>query len=597
MLGVLQTIKSYWFLVPFIVLLYLNIRDFGRAASLVRRVFPDTGWRSAATIVGKLFLGHWWLLASWSKYARLRAARLFVEIEILNPGKEAPNNNDYKFPEETGKYHVDLNDWERSERERKEDISKYMKQQLREERSGFYSRVWDLVKTLRSGKGQSEERIAHTRSFVPLKSFAALDESRPLIQRYFNVLNALGEDTITFVSRAQIETGYLSPIFLITGLVNRFKDEDGWKLVLDNYRRLVEDDREYSDELRELRAFLFNCWLLWGPSIPPCECSMWSPASKSRQNDLVLQYGYGDENNSIDLIVKDGMNKAFVEDLFIKLRPVSARNNESVAVGPIALCAIPYTVTGHFGWGPNRLDEEICEAQRMIQGGTGPLREPSRGRVFLECQKRDVEPRDQKTSSRYYSAYLWVIFVIMDVNGEPFYKLDHELKSTRRTGMNKSGPIKIQSWKNLLPFFEHGNIADATTYQTLKENLARKICSSLREILERDYDCKLGKSGKQELKLQYACAFDDSNCGLGHDIIFKPAEVLGDKNRKSRLRDILWQYIVNDDVLRAAVDRTRLLLPESSPSSEENTFSSCHLPAMIEVFYKELERDVGSSSE
>jgi len=52
-------------------------------------------------------------------------------------------------------------------------------------------------------------------------------------------------------------------------LLNRFADEDGWKLVLDHYRGLIEKDSAYSTELRELRSFLFNCWLLWGRDLPP----------------------------------------------------------------------------------------------------------------------------------------------------------------------------------------------------------------------------------------------------------------------------------------------------------------------------------------
>jgi hypothetical protein len=87
-----------------------------------------------------------------------------------------------------------------------------------------------------------------------------------------------------------------------------FADDDGWNLVLDNYRRLIEKDAFYATQLRELRSFLFNCWLLWGPSIQPCSCENWKTgAGAGAADDLMIQYGYGDENNSIDILVKGGL--------------------------------------------------------------------------------------------------------------------------------------------------------------------------------------------------------------------------------------------------------------------------------------------------
>jgi len=106
---------------------------------------------------------------------------------------------------------------------------------------------------------------------VAIADFPQLDDSRTKIKRYFEALERRGqakaEDPDRFLTEARFESGYIAPIFLITGLVNRFADEDGWNLVLDNYRRLIEEDAFYAPELRELRSFLFNCWLLWGPSI------------------------------------------------------------------------------------------------------------------------------------------------------------------------------------------------------------------------------------------------------------------------------------------------------------------------------------------
>src|SRR5262249_37170727 len=91
---------------------------------------------------------------------------------------------------------------------------------------------------------------------VAIADFPQLDDSRAKIKRYFEALErramTKGEDATRFLTEARFESGYIAPIFLITGLVNRFADEDGWKLVLDNYRRLIEKDTFYGRELREL---------------------------------------------------------------------------------------------------------------------------------------------------------------------------------------------------------------------------------------------------------------------------------------------------------------------------------------------------------
>lgn len=574
-----QTLHSYWWFVPVLVLAALNLRDFWRGTTLISRVLyaPRTGRARAGLKLGRIFIAHPWLFLSWSKATRFRAARLFAEVEILNPKSAAPNANDFN---DRPLFERAKQEWRDAELARRRHTAAYMREQLAEERSSFYSRVWEYCRrVLRPRKRAPSDAASRSSRFVPVSSFASLDESRPLIKRYFSVLASLSDTDTTFVSTTQIDIGYLAPLFLITGLINRFKDEDGWKLVIDNYRKLVEHDKDYSEELRELRAFLFNCWLLWGPSIPPCSCELWRPHADERRLDVNVQYGFGDENNSVDLLIRDGLNAAFLRNLQLELSPVSGANATIAAGMPLALCAVPYTVTGRFGWGPHLPDEHVPPSQRMIQGGSNDLRlrDPDRGRVFLQCDRQDCDPREIGKSARYYSAYLWIIFLIVDDNGNPFYPADEQ--------------TKISSWKNLLCYFEHGNIADATTYQTLKENLIAKCCSSLREILQREGDMRRGTNGELGLKIKYACAFDDSNCGPDAGVRFPPAEIPprnGGAPRKSRLIDIFRTSVEADAFLGSAGNSGRLILPEGPRPQLDNPFSSCHLPSMIEIFYKEL---------
>jgi hypothetical protein len=550
---------SWWLLftaVPFVLLVALVIRDFYRGTAFIARViYEGGGYLPAGFALLGIYLRHRWLLVSWST-RRFRAARLFTEIEILEPEAVAPNPNDYLVRKEGANAYAlgadwqDARDrWKALSNRRKKRIAALMKQQLKEEKQDFLSALngflrsafGNLVKgRLRALLGWVEERRP---SFVQVDSFQDLDESRALIKRYFGILHSMGETDNKFVTTVRIEWGYLAPIFLITGLINRFKEEDGWKRIIDNYPALQANDSAYSKELRELRSFLFNCWLLWGPSVPHCTCTMWSTEGP----DLTVQYGYGDENNSLDLIVKGGRSRDFLGALG------SCLGSRSHGRAPSAVFAVPYNVTGQLRWGPSLDDREISGAQRLIQGGSGEMRKPLQGRVVLEASWTDCNYREEVKSSQYYSAYLWVMFVIVDSKaGQLFYE--------------------GQPWKNLLAYFEHGNIADPSTYQALKENLAAKICASLDKILEKEAGVAIG----------YVCAFDDSNCGAGNNVIFPSAG--------SRLVDLLQDRIARDSASLATAKREgRLFLPDTHPPAGPNPYGSCHLPETIEGFYRELD--------
>jgi hypothetical protein len=555
--SILETVTLYWDRALLVLLALYVLRDFYRGTALISRVLSDSMSPPLAAVkLLLMYVKHPWLFLRREKSKRFRAARLFTEIEILEPAPRAPNRDDYLVRNETtGAYQLG-SDWHDARAQWKEDVGArkasvktITAQQLAQEKVDVFAWVVDLWRWL--GRLDAVDRPPH---HVQIASFQTLDENRHLIQRYFGVLHAMGEKDNAFISTVKIEWGYLAPIFLITGLINRFKEDDGWKLIIDNYPALTEDDEGYSRDLRELRLFLFNCWLLWGPSIPHCNCSMWNP----KHSDLTLQYGYGDENNSVDLIVKEGRSRDFTGALETNLRV------KAEAGSPTTLCAAPYNVTGRLKWGPSLDGNEVSDAQRLIQGGTGELQKPLQGRIVLEASWDQCQYREETKLSLYYSAYLWIMFVIVDrATGRLFYE--------------------GQPWKNLLAYFEHGNIADASTFQTLKENLVTKVCSSLCEILERPAD-------RERVAIKYACAFDDSNCDSG-TVVFPPSDI---GERRARLVDILQDYMWRDSSsvvaqsLVAAQQDGRLLLPDPRRGKNANAFSSCHLPEMIEKFYSEL---------
>ena len=143
-------------------------------------------------------------------------------------------------------------------------------------------------------------------------------------------------------------------------------------------------------------------------------------------------------------------------------------------------------------------------------------------------------------------------------------------------------------WKDLLVFFEHGNIADATTFQTLKESLAVKTCSALAEILQRSAD-------RDKVRIRYVCALDHTNCAPDCDVLFPPQDGLIGKGarpddfRPTRVIEIMSEHIKalpEGHVLKSP----RLDLPETGFPADDNELSSCHLPELVEDFYDDLRR-------
>jgi len=458
-----QSIKLYKeelsFIVGLLTAAYV-LYGIGRAGNFIGEVAFESqeGWFSRSVNwlrgIGRTLLISWYAPALLFAFPRRRfiGARYYTELQILQPRAGLPNRRDYNEREYKRRFETAHD----SEGRRRDRIRQLLRERLTEEPGVLTVAVLWLFRKLKLMR-----RPDQPLGPVAIADFPHLDDSRTKIKRYFEALERRsmdkGDDATRFLTEVKFESGYIAPIFLITGLLNRFADDDGWNLVLDNYRRLIEKDAFYGTELRELRSFLFNCWLLWGPSIQPCSCENWkSAAAAGAPGDLMVQYGYGDENNSIDILVKGGLGAGFRTTLNAILNKHAADHLNK----PFNVAAAPFVAIGRFRWGPSLSDAEVCTAQALVRGGSdASQRQPINGRVILECRHNDVTVAAENShSSGYYSAYLWVMFLIQDAEGHCFH---------------------AEPWKNLLVFFEHGNIADPTTYHILKEQLVAKTCTTL----------------------------------------------------------------------------------------------------------------------
>jgi hypothetical protein len=524
------------------------------------------GWAFLARYDGRLFgymraLPRFWLAFRADPKGSLsaNAARLLVEFEILVPPPEKPQK---EFPSAPKPRRRRQQTGHRRQARRQRRLARLewriAMKKWRDDRKRELKKLVDKIKSAHDDQARSaNERSSLTTKDNRLESLptiqlanpAKIDKSREKISRYFSIAKQFGGSE--FLSYVRMNDGYLAPLFLISGLMTRFASD--WEPIINNYREQLEDlsqvpaalrQRASFAELRELQSFEFICWLLWGPSVPLCSCDRWQTRhgkDHSTEDPILYQYGFGDENNSIDVRVMNGRSREFIDKVQPRLLQV---HDASAPQSAPYVCAAPLSLIGQIGQidDPTIAGEHLCEAQRIVG-------HKKHGRLLLTLDNEGFVSRT-RPSSNYYSAYIWLMFVLENENGEPLY-------GTAR-------------WKNLLPFFEHGNIADATTMNTLKQCLAMKACSALREILNRG----------DPITIRYACAFDDAN--HTHKGLFEPPP--------RSIYDLLKDAVRADPVLAAAYDDEtgRLRLPRGH---KDNPFAACHLPQIVREFYELVDRE------
>lgn len=161
-----------------------------------------------------------------------------------------------------------------------------------------------------------------------------------------------------FLCPVKVKSGFLSPTYLVSGLLSEF-DED-WQLIVRNYgsdmdwtddpllKGASDDDKPNLLRLRKLQSFIWICWIQWGPSIPIYGSDNWTKGS------IGLQYGYGDENNSLPLFLKNSeTNDRF---LWNNLTDWYRKRQQPNSV------VIPTSLTAELVW--VQPEENVCTAQK-----------------------------------------------------------------------------------------------------------------------------------------------------------------------------------------------------------------------------------------
>lgn len=376
-------------------------------------------------------------------------------------------------------------------------------------------------------KGLSEWRQAvrdnRRDKVITLQLAGELNDALSDVKLYFDTLKVFDPDPaaqIEFLTPVRIEIGFIASQHLLTGLLVRYNEK--WGGIIDGFERDTRDvvplvgrtgarDPKLAQaalDFRQIQSFIYHCWLLWGPSVPICtsECTAWHGAYTT------LQYGYGDENNSIEIVG----SRTYLHDAIAAL--TGTANGAASRFGHVM--AIPASVRGVLQYssiaqlGPDRVPDALWKSWRGGQDERPILRLSER--VAADEEKRvgraqedygAIEPEiahgADPDRSRYYSAYFWIMFVVLreERPGE-WVPLHPGSETTDRS---------MALWKAGIPFFEHGNMADAASCAFAKQQLADKAVSGIVNLVEA-WEKQAGQPFP--LRFAYACAIDESNCSM-----------------------------------------------------------------------------------
>ncbi|HJV33790.1 hypothetical protein, partial [Geomonas sp.] len=324
------------------------------------------------------------------------------------------------------------------------------------------------------------------------------------------------DEEASFLCSVRINEGYLLPLNLLAGLMSRFQQD--WGPIISSYDRMAS--RAFSHQ----QMTIFNLWLLWGPSVPVCSCEQWA-------GPVTLQYGFGDENNSVRIRVKDQAKVALLDEL----RNVAASRTST------AHPFLHVSITGKL-WPPSSFFQgEICGAQQELLN-------PDREAFIIEYESHSTMG-NPASAGLFYTAYVWALFVVGRENGP------------------SPEEIRRAPSQHIIPFFEHGNIVDDSCYRLAKLQLAHKVLTYLKTQQELH---------GQPVKLWYVCALDDA--GYGHSV------QVPSKGRSIRatIEDVL-----AEDQFRSV--RKRMILDERSFSE---LLSGCHFSNVISELFTQIEKGI-----
>lgn len=460
----------------------------------------------------------------------------------------------------------------------------------------------ELLNALKRGA----ESADYSRIPIPVDSmfFMLARERESAWQAYFEAqrdpaIGALPENEVGSLALIEARWGFMVPHFLVAGLMARFDDD--WRPILSVYRHSLPAEGARDAGFASLQASQWNCWLVWGPSVPICRCAQWG-------GRYAFQYGYGDENNSLPLIDTVAEPDA---------SPLDELARNIVAQGQSAAVA---RLFGRLRWGPYLMrpaetpDPSALPQEREVDDDFGPDDEdvryegpevpPARptprialadaqapalcgdgsGRVdglLLELSSLEAAPARRA----YFSAYLWLMFLVACRESDDAGPRLLWRQRYPEWPDPPSDRAKVRSerlWRHLLPVFVHANIADPAALAAQRRTLVESALAMLRGVWQARHTFFDGDDVSRGLGFHLVCASDYSGCGDA--LRFPPREttaaLLAERLERESDRDFAAAV-----VLPPAGET-----PQTRPWGLAAYFSSCHLGDIVADYFDHAAR-------
>jgi hypothetical protein len=411
-------------------------------------------------------------------------------------------------------------------------------------------------------------------------------------RRYFEALARLDREAAgaapSTLFRVRVKLGFVAPQFLVAGLLSHFGDD--WRPVLNAYQHSIPPAAHGSGAFESLQASQWNCWLVWGPSIPICRCVQW-------QGRFACQYGYGDESNSLPLIELETDDEGRPPTLDPLLAGLAAEARGARLV----------QLSGRLRWGPQFLGGDGCgtdeaigdldreepdeaeprrrypmaAAQASLYSAAGSPHTHHSDGLLLQLERLDRAIDEQHV---YFSAYLWMMFLVTvagtdaaDPDAGPQLLHRKRWPSWPKHPGQRVRVREARLWEDLLPVFVHANIADPAALRFQRRMLVDNAVALLRQVWAQRADCFDEDDLKRGVRFHLVCSSDYSGCGCAvrypsHEPL---AELLRQRLAAEAESDFAAAVVVPD----AAAERPR-------PWGLARYFSSCHLPEVVDDYFE-----------
>jgi len=419
--------------------------------------------------------------------------------------------------------------------------------------------------------------------------FHRTQEREDAWKRYFEAVAENGgvqNESIASLIRIHVQMGYVAAQSLVSGLLARFDNE--WRPVLDAYQSAIPRPKDRNSAFESLQASQWNCWLMWGPSVPICTCEQW-------RGMFAFQYGYGDENNSLpvlELTADDqGLPKA-LGTLGSQLR--TERRGAKLS-----------ELSARLRWGPWFLEEhsaaqaeqefDLAAQNRRKRRRQGLAKYPaapaqaafykdgSSSGLVLQLDESEA-PRPQPETRVYFSAYYWLIFLVAvpAASAEAAKEGPALLRGKRYPDWDERehGIVREKLWQDLLPVFVHANIGDPAAFRFQKQVLVQNALQLLRDVWLRCTELFHADDVAAGIQFHLVCASDYSGCGC--PIRYAP--------EASLLQELRARLAAEPD--REFAKAVQLPAENESadlrPPGLAGYFSACHLPELVAGYYEHV---------